>query len=92
MPNYEVNIMYQLSQQSLKFKALLAEIDEEVIALKQEIKDLKRENLKLTGKLEDLRGKQTDIFSAITESERLAMRQHVQGLISKIDNHLNDQA
>ncbi|MBO6795231.1 MAG: hypothetical protein JJ895_15100 [Balneolaceae bacterium] len=84
--------MNQLSQQSLKFKGLLAEIDEEVKALKQEIKDLKRENAKLSGKLEDLRGKQTDIFSAITESERLAMRQQVQGLISKIDNHLNDQA
>lgn len=54
--------MNQLSQQSLKFKALLAEIDEEVKALKLEIKDLKRENAKLTGKLEDLRGKQTDIF------------------------------
>lgn len=83
--------MNQLSQQSLKFKALLSEIDEEVQILKQQIKDLKKENTKLVAKLEDLRGKQTDIFSAISESERLAMRQHVQGLISKIDNHLTDQ-
>ncbi|MGB0347064.1 MAG: hypothetical protein ACPGGA_06240 [Balneolaceae bacterium] len=84
--------MNQLSQQSLKFKELLSEIDEEVTSLKQQIKDLKKENAKLVGKLEDLRGKQTDIFSAITESERLAMRQQVKGLISKIDNHLTDQA
>ena len=84
--------MNQLSQQSTKFKALLSEIDDEVGNLKQQIKDLKRENAKLVNKLEDLRGKQTDIFSAITESERLAMRQQVQGLISKIDNHLTDQA
>jgi len=83
--------MNQVSQQSLKFKELLSEIDEEVIILKQQIKDLKKENIKLVGKLEDLRGKQTDIFSAISESERLAMRQQVQGLISKIDNHLSDQ-
>ena len=84
--------MNQLSQQSLKFKELLTEIEEEVNHLKQEIKDLKKENAKLVSKLEDERGKQTDIFSAITESERLAMRQQVQGLISKIDNHLNNQA
>ena len=84
--------MNQLSQQSLKFKELLSEIDEEVTSLKQQIKDLKKENAKLVGKLEDLRGKQTDIFSAITESERLAMRQQVKGLISKIDNHSTDQA
>ena len=83
--------MNQLSQQSIKFKELLSEIDEEVISLKQQIKDLKKENTSLVKKLEDLRGKQTDIFSAITESERLAMRQQVKGLISKIDNHLSDQ-
>ena len=84
--------MNQLSQQSQKFKALLSEIDDEVALLKQQIKDLKKENTSLVKKLEDLRGKQTDIFSAITESERLAMRQQVKGLISKIDNHLSDQA
>ena len=83
--------MNQLSQQSLKFKTLLADIDEEVQSLKKQIKVLKKENLKLIGKLEDLRGKQSDIFSAITESERLAMRQQVKGLIYKIDNHLREQ-
>ncbi|MCG8372179.1 MAG: hypothetical protein MI700_01530 [Balneolales bacterium] len=84
--------MNQLNQQSEKFKLLLSEIDEEVKLLKQEIKDLKKENSKLVTKLEDLRGKQTDIFSAISESERLAMRQTVQGLIKKIDTHLGNQA
>lgn len=84
--------MNQLSQQSQKFQTLLGQIDEEVKSLKQEIKDLKRENAKLVNKLEELRGKQTDIFSAISESERLAMRQHVQSLITKIDNHLNSEA
>jgi uncharacterized coiled-coil DUF342 family protein len=84
--------MNQLSQQSLKFKTLLEEIDEEVSALKKEIRELKKENAKLLTKVEELRGKQTDIFSAISESERLAMRQQVKSLISKIDNHLNSQA
>ncbi len=83
--------MNQVSQQTERFKELLGDVYEEVDALKQEIKELKKENSKLVSKIEDLRGKQTDIFSAISESERLALRQHVQGLITKIDNHLNNQ-
>ncbi|MEO1023548.1 MAG: hypothetical protein AAFW89_13470, partial [Bacteroidota bacterium] len=54
-------------------------------------KELKKENSKLRTKLEETRGNQSDIFSAIQESERLAMRQTVQGLISKIDHHLGEQ-
>lgn len=84
--------MNQLAQHTDRFKELLSEINEEVDSLKQEIRELKKENAKLVTKIEDLRGKQTDIFSAIGESERLALRQTVQGLISKIDNHLNSQA
>ena len=83
--------MNQLAEQSERFRQLLEAIGEEVNGLKQEIKELKRENSKLKTKLEEVRDKQTDIFSAINESERLAMRQQIQGLIRKIDNHL-DQA
>ena len=43
-------------------------------------------------KLAEARDKQTDIFSAINESERLAMRQHIQGLVQKIDNHLGSES
>lgn len=84
--------MNQVSQQTERFKELLVDVYEEVDLLRDEIRDLKKENSKLLSKIEELRGKQTDIFSAISESERLALRQHVQGLISKIDNHLNSQA
>lgn len=84
--------MDQLSQETERFKELLGIVTDEVETLKQEIRELKKENSKLVTKIEDLRGKQTDIFSAISESERLALRQHVQGLITKIDNHLNNQA
>ena len=80
--------MNKLSQQSDKFRQLLDEVGSEVEGLKQEIRELKRDNAKLKAKLEEEHEKQTDIFSAITESERLALRQHVQGLISKIDHHL----
>ena len=84
--------MNQISPHTNRFKELLGEIQDEVNNLRQEIKGLKRENAKLVTKLEDLRGEQTDIFSAISESERLAMRQQVQGMLKKIDNHLNNQA
>ena len=80
--------MNQLAQESDKFRKLLDEVGEEVQLLKQEIRDLKRENSKLKNKLETEQEKQTDIFSAISESERLALRQHVQGLISRIDHHI----
>jgi uncharacterized coiled-coil DUF342 family protein len=80
--------MNKLSQQSDTFRQLLDEVGTEVEGLKQQINELKRENDKLKAKLEEEHEKQTDIFSAITESERLALRQHVQGLISKIDHHL----
>ena len=80
--------MNKLSQQSDKFRRLLDEVGSEVEGLKQEIRELKKDNAKLKAKLEEEHEKQTDIFSAITESERLALRQHVQGLISKIDHHL----
>jgi uncharacterized coiled-coil DUF342 family protein len=80
--------MNKLSQQSDKFRQLLDEVGSEVEGLKQEIRELKKDNAKLKAKLEEEHEKQTDIFSTITESERLALRQHVQGLISKIDHHL----
>ncbi len=84
--------MNQLAEQSERFKQLLDEIAKEVSSLRQEIKELKRENGKLKTKLEEARDKQTDIFSAINESERLALRQHVQGLVKKIDHHLGSES
>ncbi len=84
--------MNQLAEQSERFKQLLDEIGEEFSSLRQEIKELKRENGKLKTKLEEARDKQTDIFSAINESERLALRQHVQGLVKKIDHHLSSES
>lgn len=80
--------MNQLAQQSERFRQLLDEIRAETIALKQEVRELKRENAKLKTKLETEQESQTDIFSAISEAERLALRQQVKGLISKIDEHI----
>lgn len=69
---------------------LLDQIREEVDSLKDRLKELQKENSQLRQKLEEIQNSQTDIFSAITESERLAFRQQVLGLISKIDDHLEE--
>ena len=71
-----------------RFKELLEEVYTEVDLLKKQLKEAKREQLHLIKKLEEERGKQTDIFSAISESERLAMRQQITSMIHKIDRRL----
>jgi 16S rRNA G527 N7-methylase RsmG len=72
------------------FLNLLEQIRTQVDFLKKQNKELNRENLKLKSRLEELQNDQTDIFSSITESERIAMRHKVNGLITKIDKHLGE--
>ncbi|MBK98209.1 MAG: hypothetical protein CL672_05385 [Balneola sp.] len=76
------------SEQTERFKELLEEVYTEIDLLKKQLKETKREQLNLIKKLEEERGKQTDIFSAISDSERLAMRQQISTMIQKIDRHL----
>ena len=76
------------SEHTERFKELLEEIYTEVNLLKKQLKEAKREQLSLIKKLEEERGKQTDIFSAINESERLALRQQITSIIHKIARHL----
>lgn len=73
-----------------RFHELLDQIRGEVDSLKDQISELKKENNRLREKLEEIQDGQTDIFSAMTESERLALRHQVLGLISKIDEHLEE--
>lgn len=73
-----------------RFHELLEKIRDEVDSLKDQISELKKENSQLREKLEEIQDGQTDIFSAMTESERLALRHQVLGLITKIDEHLEE--
>lgn len=73
-----------------RFKSLLEQVRDEVSTLKDEIRGLEKENDRLKTKLEEIQEGQTDIFSAMTESERIALRHQVLGLISKIDTHLEN--
>jgi regulator of replication initiation timing len=72
------------------FLNLLEQIRTQVDSLKKQNKELNRENLKLKARLEEVQKDQTDIFSSISESERIAMRHKVNGLIEKIDKHLGE--
>jgi ABC-type Zn uptake system ZnuABC Zn-binding protein ZnuA len=72
------------------FLTLLEQIRAQVNTLKKQNKELGRENLKLKAKLEEIQKDQTDIFSSISESERIAMRHQVTGLIEKLDKHLGN--
>ena len=80
--------MNATNEHTERFKELLEVIYTEVNLLKKQLKEAKREKLNLIMKLEEERGKQTDIFSAISESERLAIRQQITSMIHKIDRHL----
>jgi len=80
--------MDNTTNEAKRFNFLLNQIFQRSQEMKSEIRELKKENGRLKKQLEDLQGDQTDIFSAITESERIALRHQVLGLITKIDHHL----
>ena len=71
------------------FRKLLGQIREHVEQLNRKNRELKRENMKLKTKLNEMHKEQSDIFSNISESERLAMRHQVTNLIDKINSHLD---
>jgi septal ring factor EnvC (AmiA/AmiB activator) len=83
-------VLSQNSPYYEQFHNLLDEVRGEVDSLKDTIKELKKENRELRSKLKEIQDGQTDIYSAISESERLSLRHQVLGLISKIDDHLED--
>ena len=81
--------MADIESQQETFSNYLEQIRKQVALLKKQNKDLKRENLRLTDKLEKAQKKKGDIFSEISESERIAMRHQVKSLIKKINKHID---
>lgn len=73
------------------FHKLLEQIRTQINILKKTNRELNKENEKLRSKLENVHKNQTDIFSSISESERIAMRHQVDGLILKIDKYLENE-
>ncbi len=71
------------------FRELLAQIKEEVDGLKSQLRDLQDENETLKTELKKAKEQQDDAFSSVKETERMALKHQVKGLISKIDEHLD---
>lgn len=80
------------SPHSERFNSLLAEVREEVGALKEQLSALEKENAQLKKELEATKEEQADIFSSIKETERMALKHQIKGLVSKIDEHLEDHS
>lgn len=86
-PNYQ-DLLSNESPHSEHFNNLLDQVRDEVNTLKSQIKELKKENTQLRDQIKKIQDGQTDIYSAISDTERMALRHQVLGLISKIDAHL----
>ena len=77
---------------SKRFNQLLAEVRQEVETLKSELSTLEKENAQLKEELKATKEKQADVFSSMKETERMALKHQIKGLVSKIDEHLEEQS
>lgn len=71
-----------------RFNQLLRQIQFEIDQLKKENQSLIEENESLKSKLEETNNRSEDVFSTLGEPEKIALRHQIDGLIAKIDQHL----
>ncbi len=79
-----------------EFDELISEIRSEIVRLKQENARLREENYSLKQQQNPDSAASSgngDLFHNVDENERLALRQQIKDLISRIDSHIgnNDQ-
>jgi chromosome segregation ATPase len=84
-------LLSQNNAHTERFRQLLDEIKGEVDELKVQINTLEREKSQLKMELKKAREEEADIFSSLRETDRMALKHQVKGLIAKIDEHLEDQ-
>jgi len=77
------------SEHKTKFFKLVEQLETKIVDLRQEVSELRSENRNLRKQLKKLHKGQTDIFSAITEKDRIALKQQIQEFIETIDQHLD---
>lgn len=77
-----------------EFEELISEIRSELTRLKEENQRLKAENHSLKQQLNNETPSASsgngDIFHGVEENERLALRQQIKDLISRIDSHIGN--
>ncbi len=75
-----------------RFQQLLTEVKDEIDGLKKDLQNLEKENSRLRIELKEVEASHADVFSELEETERMAMKHQIKGLISKIDEHLDGAA
>lgn len=80
------------SSHNKRFQQLLSEIADEISGLKKDLDNLEKENRRLRVELKETEATHADVFSELEETERMAMKHQIKGLISKIDEHLDGAA
>ncbi|HYW34574.1 MAG TPA: hypothetical protein VE868_04130 [Balneolaceae bacterium] len=85
-------MLSQSNSHTERFRQLYNDIKKEVNSLKTEIGELEKENTQLRKELQEVREKEADMFSPLKETDRMALKHQVKGLISKIDEHLEDHS
>lgn len=85
------HFLSQENPQSNQFHQLLGEIKQEVDGLKSKINQLEREKKRLDTELRKMQKKENDPFSLMENKDRMVLKHQIQGLITRIDNHLNNE-
>jgi regulator of replication initiation timing len=75
---------------SERFQQLLGEIEAEVDKLKAKISALEKENMRIENELKETKDREADVFSSTKATERMALKHQIKGLVSKIDEHLEE--
>lgn len=72
-----------------EFEELIADIRQELSRLKTENQRLRKENDTLRHQLEN-NSENGNFLEGVSENERLALKQHIKELISRIDSHIGN--
>ena len=68
----------------------MGEIEAEVDKLKAKISALEKENMRIENELKETKDREADVFSSTKATERMALKHQIKGLVSKIDEHLEE--
>lgn len=78
----------EINREVEQFYLLLGQLRKQILQLKNENRELLEENKQLKEKAEQQKDNREEVFSVLGESERIALRHQIDGLIAKIDRHL----
>ena len=74
-----------------RFQELMGQLNTEVETLKNRIHSLEKKNSQLKTDLKEMEENKSDVFSSVKETDRMALKHQIKGLVSKIDEHLDEQ-